>query len=860
MAETVTLTIEGRKVNVDASFRNLPPDQQAATVEEIARSMGIQPGAAEKTGFLPQVNRGIAESVGGFADFVNPFDSDEFGFTTGSAREGVARGMGAAGIRVAEGDPQTTGQAFARGLGEAAGSLVPIATGLQQLQRAGGAVGKFAEDALRVLGSFGGVAAEGAAGGISGAAEFEAAEAGQPEWVQGLAAVGAPVAAGMALGGVTAGGRSLAQVSPAAALGRRLAREAAPYTKAGANEVARNRIQTLAGGPERSRELAQRITRDNAFNLTPAQQTGDENMLALEQLAMAQNPSARDRIEARMTGALQQGRNEIAGMGGDVQAGQQVFAQQRDAFKRDLRQRAEDALGRADEGLAGTRPQRTETENSLQAMERVNAALAASLQEEKRLWDAVPRGAQVETTRTMQKAQEIAQTTPRAQANDIPRVVRSLLLSEDGFGDAETVAEMHGLYSELRRVARSAMAGNDQNKNMARIANDLADAILDDLGANAGLGDIGRSIDTARAYSSALHETFDRGAVGRLMKRTLDGDTAIDPELAMRRTVGRQGAEAAVTSRQIETAAPDTSPFIKDYIKDRFQKAAVTATGEFNRASARKFIRDNAELFDRYPELRQDLTEAVEAREGADAFAQRITQRIAALEDAKRSTGAAFVNAPSDQAFRAIFDATNPVQAARRLVNEARRDETGAALGAVKGALSDFLIKRAGREGGTLSGRALGETLSDPRTLAAMRQVYDAEEITRLRRIAAELAKVEQAQVAAPSIGSSLSGATTNRIIETVARVAAAQQGGSLGGGSMGGSLQTANIASANVRRILGNLTADRASALIADAVEDPELFRALLLDGQSVGALEKRLLPRLLPYVVGGVSAEMTE
>lgn len=54
-----TLTINGRKVTVDDSFRNLSPEQQEATVNEIASSMGNQ-----EMGSLSATEPGILEGLG----------------------------------------------------------------------------------------------------------------------------------------------------------------------------------------------------------------------------------------------------------------------------------------------------------------------------------------------------------------------------------------------------------------------------------------------------------------------------------------------------------------------------------------------------------------------------------------------------------------------------------------------------------------------------------------------------------------------------------------------------------------------------------------------------------------------------
>ena len=62
-------------------------------------------------------------------------------------------------------------------------------------------------------------------------------------------------------------------------------------------------------------------------------------------------------------------------------------------------------------------------------------------------------------------------------------------------------------------------------------------------------------------------------------------------------------------------------------------------------------------------------------------------------------------------------------------------------------------------------------------------------------------------------------------------------------------------MASSRMRDALNYLASDKASQMMADAVTDPALFRALLTDAASPH-LEERVLPHLLPYLIGGVSA----
>ena len=60
-------------------------------------------------------------------------------------------------------------------------------------------------------------------------------------------------------------------------------------------------------------------------------------------------------------------------------------------------------------------------------------------------------------------------------------------------------------------------------------------------------------------------------------------------------------------------------------------------------------------------------------------------------------------------------------------------------------------------------------------------------------------------------------------------------------------------------QRILGGLTNDKAARILMDAVQDPELFRALLTEPKSV-QVEQRIRNKLAPYLVGAASTQADE
>lgn len=855
MSETITLNIEGKKVKVGKEFLNLPPDQQAATVEEIASSMNLQPSS-----FMGQVNKGISSTVGGLVDAINPFNDPVWGeiaggrLQTGSAVDGLEQGMAAIGAEVSQGAPENVWQAFGRGLGNAAGALLPVAGVARAVSGVGGVVGNVADDVAASLATRGGVTAELAAGGLAGAAEKSAEEAGLPRWVQQVAAIAAPLGIPASIAAVRGAGNLAAQTPVAGyaiKTARDVARGLAPMTEYGARQVAAARLRDLSGGQERAAELADGIDPNDALGRTPAQQTGDPNLLGLERAATDESPLVRERLDARAAQSRTVAQEQIDGMGGNVRDAKTFFEGRLKSFKSSMQARVDNLVQMAEESVQGAGPRASETSNATGMVDSIKAELSTNLDRERELWRAVPTDARVRTTQTADAVETLIKETPWAQRRDIPADLKEAFGPNGALGEATTVGELHGLYSEMRRISRSAMSGTNQNKNLSRIANDVAEAILSDLGAIGGETPAGRAINEARVFSRALHETFDQGAVGRILQRTIDGDEAVAPEAALARTVGRGGAQGMADAAKIEAAAPQAAEQVTDYLRGRFMDSVFAADGSFTPRNAETFFRQNRELLSRYPRVMSELRRALNNRQSADAFAARADARAKLAE--ANSPVAGFTVGQDQKAVFSIIGADNPELAARSVIAAARKDTSGKALAGVKGAFSDYLIGKAGTEGG-LSGERLIGLMRDKNMRVALRQVFDSGELARLERIANDLAKIDGK---AADVGTFMDS-PSNRLVEYVVRIVAAQKGGQLGGGTMGGSLQAANIVQERARAMLRNLTNDKARRLLMDAIEDPALFKALMTENPAMKlTAEQRNL--LAPYIAGGAAAAIT-
>lgn len=851
MTETITLNIKGKKVKVGKEFLSLSPDQQAATVEEIASSMNLQPSS-----FMGQLNAGIGEIV----DAANPFNAARAGLNAVFGSDlptdvTAGQAMRDFGIDASEGEPQNVGQAFARGAGNAAAVAPFIATGAGLASAGGrGVVANVADDVYTSLASRLGFGTEVLAGGIAGAAEKSAEEAGQPRWVQQIAAILSPLAIPATAAAVRGAGNVVAQTPVAGyaiKAAKDVARGLAPMTEFGARQVASARLRDLAGGEGRARELAAGIQPNDPLGRTPAQQTGDPNLLGLERAAANENPLVRERLDARAAQSRVAGQEEISGMGGKVRDAKAFFEGRLKSFKESMQQRVDSLVAQAQESVEGTGPRASETGNSIALVDNIRAELDANLAQEQQLWGAVPNDARIKTTRTAMAVEDLIKNTAWAQRRDVPADLKEAFGPNGALGDATTVRELHGLYSEMRRIARAASSGTNENRNMARIANSVAEAILDDLGAIGGESPAGRAINEAREFSRALHATFDQGAVGRILQRTIDGDERMTPEAALARTVGRGGAQGFADAAKIEDAAPQAADQITDYLRGRFLDSVMGPDGAFTPRNAEVFFRQNRELLSRYPRVMAEFRRALSSRQAADAFAARSDARVKLAE--ANSPVAGFTLGQDQKAVLSIIGADDPELAARSVVATARKDRTGKALAGVKGAFSDYLIGKAGTSEG-VSGEKLLGLLRDKQMTVALRQVFSDAEYSRLQRIALDLSKIEGK---ASDVGSFMDS-PANRLVEYVVRIVAAQQGGQMGGGTMGGSLQTANIVQERARAMLRNLTNDKARQLLMDAIEDPVLFKALMTEDPAV-KLTPEMRNKLAPYLVGGAAAAST-
>ena len=190
-----------------------------------------------------------------------------------------------------------------------------------------------------------------------------------------------------------------------------------------------------------------------------------------------------------------------------------------------------------------------------------------------------------------------------------------------GKAPGTTAGEMYKLRGELLNEARQMAIAGDHSS--ARSFNDMAEAILDDLGES--VSPAGKKLyDDARGFTKEFHDAFTRSFVGKTEAAGKYGDR-IAPELTLRRALATGAEIGAVQFAAIEKATrflssrglqDDGAVQVVMEAQDRFLRLAAAEainpeTGKVNPDRLRNFMQKNKILMNRFPTIKADLDSAI---------------------------------------------------------------------------------------------------------------------------------------------------------------------------------------------------------------------------------------------------------
>lgn len=704
----------------------------------------------------------------------------------------------------------------------------------------------------------------GKAGAFDIAANFSAAVGG--ETARGLTDNDAVIAmaefgsafvptAAVLLPKVTPGGRSVAAVKDM------VTETVAPFTEAGARPKAARRLQSVAADPEAA---AAAIDPDSP--LPPAQQTGDPDLIKLQQNILNKNPALKQDVSDDLAKAIRILQSD-ADFGGDMERAMHL-----------LNTRQQMAVEEAANAVANFASGATPRRISVAAARSVSRALDDATTIEDYIWRKLDTKAPADVVNARQAlGDEIAARSPDADPDDIPKWLQAKLnqspldprmmdslrrqgyVSEDGAIDPaimsalerqgalrtrqRTLDDVQTIRSRVLREMRAERAKDAPNRNKIRILNDVQEALLEDMTATGVQG-----VDDARAFSAAVNERFRRGRVGRLMGFDTTGAERVSPEDMLQEVVF--GPRSATTTKRFIEAASAAPDQTLDFIKTKYLEA-TTVDGRINIGAHNRFIKNMRDkgMFELFPELEGQLNAVRNVSDRAGYLNVPESQINTTRINSEQTAAALFLQAEPGREMQLALKSKNPKAAVRNMMaiinKEARSTADRArAKNGVKSAFSEEIIRLSAGDKIDTKGRPIPRGKKMKQLLSEYRQTMRAmdmsnEEIARLENIAESIRKA-QLKPGTGEIGTGVLDEPLLAPIDLLARFVGARAGGNLGD-DMGSRLVLAQFWSKQMRDRVAKFTTNRAEDLLIEATTDPELYRALLLGPTAAPELQRR-------------------
>ena len=793
---------------------------------------------------MGQINKEIAEGVGGLVDFINPFDK-----YTGSAEQGLKNLMKLSDISVSDREAEGLAESAGAGLGRASAAVVPIAKGVQALQGVGGLTGRVAQSVFPSIASTGGVGAELLAGAGAGAAQEEARRRGYGDTVQGIAGVAGGLSAGLA----PATARGVGSAAANSIAGRllkggtdKVKSTIAPFTEAGAMPLASQRVQTGVGGRAEAERIADTELTPSLLNLTPAAKSGDEFLARLERGAMDRDAALKSRIEERRLTADDAARAELTPEG-NVSDTQSFVTERIESFTKAMNGFIKSAQNNAVARISNEGAD--DVQASVILANELSAARNAARSRRNELWDKIDKDQVIPAPQSSAAVLSQKETLGAFSEKDVPQAINQFRTKYAKKGEDIKVRDLLDLYSKLRATARDASSGENPNSNMARLANEIAPIILKD-------------------FTKIYHDKFSRGTVGQIMAKKSTGDPKIRDELTLEKSLDRGSrTERELAARDLSDALEGRSDegigAIATFLRSRFDDEAFP-NNQYNQANAQRFLDKYSRVLsdDSFGSVRADIDSAIKSQQKVANVTEKATAAQTAATTEKGNTLLKFASVNPNTAIDQILSSANPKLAMASLLKTAKKDATGQALAGIKSALSQRILDRSisrldvvrGIDTATseVRGTKVAEILRNKDFMSIARQVYSNAELNRLKTLSRELQKLDITRVGSDA---GIDPFPTNKLVEIIGRIIGARYGASLGGNTAGGGLQGAQIVSGRVRDYLARLTTNKAEQLLMRAVEDEELMRTLLLNvtqPRNFARIERSLAPYLVGTAAG--------
>lgn len=615
------------------------------------------------------------------------------------------------------------------------------------------------------------------------------------------------------------------------------------FSKSGRQDKAAQIIQDIVS---ESGENVDDITRllDKAdisgVKLTSGQKTGSPALLAIESKLAAKSSRFAGEAEEMATNSLKTLRELTDNLtkSGDPTALRTAAKLRAGYFDDLIGRRIEDAGQDALEARAKLTGSRKDIANvSSEAKAALDNALKDARRIETELWNKIPKETRIGTEGLLNAT---AETTEKflLESENLPTLVQNEITRQLDKG--ATVGDAIKFRSRLLALGRDAKASKKFTD--AAVFNSIADGIRRDL------ADLpGGVADEARAFSNSLHDKFTRTFAGEALGTKGTGAERIPAELMLERAFGSGGTKAELKLGELSSAAAFPEQVFGKPMLDAQEKFlsiaaqnSVDDAGRVNPAKLQKFINDNQDTLNRFPDLRNKLSDATTAERafrGVESASKQSTDII--------SKRAAFANIlKTDDPVVAVGNVLTGQNTRRnytQLAKLAKRSGQGSVDGLRSSTLKnafDKSVNSSGEFSFKTFDRILKKGLSkeDQGLLSLMKQngVIDKSGSDRLNSLVKRAIKIEDALGNQKKLDKLIEN--PDGLFDLVTRIVGAKIGSAgVAGSAAGPSLIAASAGSRFARNFAEKIPATKVSEVLEMAANDPKFMATLLKKTKTI-------------------------
>jgi hypothetical protein len=590
---------------------------------------------------------------------------------------------------------------------------------------------------------------------------------------------------------------------------------------------------------------------------TLGEKLNDQNLITLEQSVAKKIPGLADDMiknRAQTNKAISDSLNNFSGSVAGVDTKDrtvQLFQATKSRLKNAMNARMAGAVKLAQDKVATLKAQNTRADISKIMNDELEDALKDARGQEKFIWNALDEKEAI-TLRHSKEAMDqfIGEQTP------VPQFVRNFL----DFEDMKTLdfKEVKEFRTNLINVQKEARAAG--RSDISFFLQKVNDGILKDISNSSLSDDFGIAVD----FSRELNSRFTRGRIGKAMRFAPRGgravqDTSISEELfpsspikasegfeaAMKATGPMPGVEGTNQQRNMIAAT-------EDLLKTRL----FDTTGEFNETAARSMLTKKGEFLRQFPELTQQIHEAIGSVSARDVLAKRLKGARGNLKDKGKSALALITNSRSDQVMPKIMSSPNRKRLLSQAVRKAKKEDLMAYQGLQDG-YTDELFKH-GLTGATnmdgqriISGMKMEEYFNATIKDAVDSGLWDEGQASRLKNIIANAKRAEAVGTNEQQINKLLED-KTSFLNDFIIRVIGAGAGGRVSKKMLGtGTLVSQTAGSKVARKIAESLPQESIIQILGNAVRDEKVYKELLeLDTSE--AFDTRQAQRIHSWLMG--------